>query len=378
MRWIRNIARDVFGKKYLDWRSSYRNSPKGLKAVQCRFCKGCLDPKRINGVIDDRAPNASDEEKKALYDDIAACVRKYLLTPEEYFAYHFKGRTVEDREEFIPFFFRLRFLQNTNNWRKANIYDVKTNTAKVYAQFFKRKTVEVALPTDRDRLERFICEQKNVIIKPVNSSLGQGIQKFIVDEHPNLHEDVDAFIRSYYPVEAVNKTVVIAEDLVIQDERLAKLHPQSLNTMRVVTFRTDKETKIYQTVLRVGCGDSIVDNAGAGGLICLVDPQTGVVTGVANERGELFTVHPDTKEQLVGFQIPRFDELLETAKKMADVVPDCRYIGWDIALSNNNGWVLIEANYRPQHLSQFVVQKGCKQDFVDMAKELGFEMDFKP
>lgn len=371
---LHSVLRFLLGAKYLDMRARYSHSPKGMAKVQKRCLRRNTDREMIDRSIEEFAPGVSDEEKEALSADIADCARKYLLSHAEYFAYRFREKSESERKEFMSFGQRRLFVLKANNWRKSHIFDVKTNTAKVFAPFFKREIIQATLPQDRKRLESFISKHRKVIIKPVDSSMGRGIKKFDSDNCSDFHAEVDAFIKSFYPSASKTKNVVVAEELVVQDERLGVLHPQSLNTMRVITLRTNKGTRVFQALLRVGCGDSVVDNAGAGGIICLVDLETGKIVGAANEQGISFTVHPDSKIELIGYQIPRFDEMISFAKQLSEVVPDCRYIGWDLALTKD-GWIMIEGNFLCQHLSQFVTQKGCKKEFEEMAKDLGFTLD---
>ena len=61
------------------------------------------------------------------------------------------------------------------------------------------------------------------------------------------------------------------------------------------------------------------------------------------------------------------------AKELAQVIPENRYTGWDIAYINNgeNGkWVMIEANPRGQFGAQFVRGKGMKREYDLLVNKL--------
>ena len=89
----------------------------------------------------------------------------------------------------------------------------------------------------------------------------------------------------------------------------------------------------------------MIDNGGAGGFLAAIDEATGkIVTPGKTEFGEVIEVHPDTDIPLVGFQIPKWDELLELVKELPTVLPEQKYVGWDLALSETRGWVLVEGN----------------------------------
>jgi glutathione synthase/RimK-type ligase-like ATP-grasp enzyme len=53
--------------------------------------------------------------------------------------------------------------------------------------------------------------------------------------------------------------------------------------------------------------------------------------------------HPDTGTQIVGFQIPDWDKLVDLAKEITPMVEGTRYIGWDFAFTSK-GWIVVEGN----------------------------------
>lgn len=325
-------------------------------------------------VVDQQAGDLAPDERKKLEADIADCAKKFHMTPIEYFIYHFENKTDEERGEFFAQYDRMRFLFRANNWLTAPIFIVKSKTAKKFAKYFKRTTLELTLPRDAKKLEKFIAEHKSIILKPVNTECGQGVRKLIVDEKTDVAKAAQEMVDAYCGKSGALYKIVV-EDLIIQDERMAKFHPQSVNTLRVVTIRMNDRVVISNPRMRVGCGDSVVDNGGSGGIICSLDPETGVVVASVNEKGEPFAEHPDTHERLLDFQVPRFAEAIALTKEMAYVVPACRYIGWDLALTKD-GWVVVEANYKPSVFGQAPLQKGCKREFFALAKELGFDLEF--
>ncbi len=46
--------------------------------------------------------------------------------------------------------------------------------------------------------------------------------------------------------------------------------------------------------------------------------------------------HPVTGEVIVGFQIPFWNQIIELVKELAYVVPQVRYVGWNIAITEND------------------------------------------
>lgn len=76
------------------------------------------------------------------------------------------------------------------------------------------------------------------------------------------------------------------------------------------------------------------------------------------------TVIVITDCQFKGFQVPRWEEAISTAKEAAMVLPKARLVGWDIALSREKGWQIIEGNSLGMfNVLQVGTQKGMRDDF---------------
>ena len=75
--------------------------------------------------------------------------------------------------------------------------------------------------------------------------------------------------------------------------------------------------------------------------------ENGVVFAEAiDQRDNLFYEHPISKVKIVGFKVPKFKEAVEMVKEAAKVVPEIGYIGWDVAISENEP-VIVEGNCFP-------------------------------
>ncbi len=80
--------------------------------------------------------------------------------------------------------------------------------------------------------------------------------------------------------------------------------------------------------------------------------------------------HPVTGEVIVGFQIPFWNQIIELVKELAYVVPQVRYVGWNIAITEKRP-ILIEGNYRGMFgVQQQVDQIGKRQLYDMVLKEI--------
>lgn len=135
-----------------------------------------------------------------------------------------------------------------------------------------------------------------------------------------------------------------------------------------------KKARVIFAFFKIGRGDSVVDNGAAGGILCPVDLQAGIISGPGvTERLETFLIHPDTGLQITGFRIPRWQQAMDLAIRLAETEPAEWGVGWDLALTDG-GWVLVECNRGGAVLGpQMVQQKGMRtvvQPMLDHAARL--------
>ena len=149
------------------------------------------------------------------------------------------------------------------------------------------------------------------------------------------------------------------------------LHPQSVNTLRIMTIRVNNQIKFYQPILRIGQGNNFVDNGGSGGLFAAVNLETGIVeTDLFSEFENCLNPlekHPDSGIKSIGFKIPNWHEALDLARVCAEKFDDdINAIAWDLALTSK-GWCVVEANgYGDFCLHQISLKRGIKSDLENL------------
>ena len=145
-----------------------------------------------------------------------------------------------------------------------------------------------------------------------------------------------------------------------------------LGTARVVTTNLDGDVRVNMVCLKVPAGGNPIDNfqsGQSGNLIAKIDIDTGRVLkcfGSSPERPWLIREvesHPDSGQLLEGFQVPCWEELMETVKRGARAFNEFGTIGWDIGLTED-GPSIIEGNarYGPDP-HQVVLERGLKREF---------------
>jgi hypothetical protein len=140
---------------------------------------------------------------------------------------------------------------------------------------------------------------------------------------------------------------LIYQKFLEQHPDLSALHPSSINSVRIDTSIIDNEVTTSAAVLRIGTGNSVVDNASAKGFCVGVDLATGRLKDKGYRKphfggGPIFQ-HPDTGLVLADMQLPFWPELLDLINRAARAFEPFGTLGWDIAFTPD-GPVLIEAN----------------------------------
>lgn len=313
-------------------------------------------------------PPVTPDEKNRIVADMLDAARKYRFKPKEYFCYYFMYRTEEERKRFCSDLNWLDICESLNRARNLPIFRDKIRTYERFSRFYGRELCGVRSRRDQPALKAFASRHPVMIVKPVDDSDGHGIRRVDLSEGAEMEAVLQELVQKYCQHGGQG---FVAEELVVQEQRMAALHPTSVNTLRVMTIRCDDGIEYLPAYVRMGCKGSLVDNAGAGGIFGAVDMQTGRIIAAADGMGRSCRVHPDTGVELPGYEIPRFDEALALAAELAQVVPDNRYTGWDLALTED-GWIMIEGNAHGQFgCTQIALQEGCMDEINRILRRLG-------
>lgn len=146
----------------------------------------------------------------------------------------------------------------------------------------------------------------------------------------------------------------IVQEAVQQHEILSLLNHTSLNTIRLTTFRREKEVVVLTSLLRMGTKNALVDNVSVGGRFCKI-----------NEEGRLespaYSIKPTGKYtenedgiKYDGIQIPQYSEIVKRTQTMHMMLPYTRIVGWDFTVNSDNQVVLIELNLHSPGVYQLI------------------------
>lgn len=189
--------------------------------------------------------------------------------------------------------------------------------------------------------EKLSCLDGDYVIKPtLGSSSGHDVELLIMEggKCKNKDKDIEE-IYQYY-----GKNFIIQEKIQ-QHKVYGALHPQSINTIRVLSYRKEGEIKTAPIIMRIGRGEHHIDgpHEGEGMYVAVSDD------GVLGERAvdfwsKHYKEHPDTKINFAGYQLPFMRKIISYARQLHTCLPNMGFVNWDFSVNENNEVVLIEAN----------------------------------
>ena len=270
---------------------------------------------------------------------------KDYYQPYEYRCFDFWGKSREYRSNFISDEEVLNLFRRDNQVNKLprNKYE----RYRLFQDLYKRDIIDIKFDGTEDeekKYNKFRSMHSEAICKPVKGNKGIGVRKV------DLASCTIDELKSHFFGDCM------LEELIIQGEELAQFHPTSINTVRFVTGLSPKgHFSFLYALFRTGCGGSVVDNVGAGGIIALIN-ENGVIESDGMKFGQYYKTHPDTGVPYKGFHVPAWKELCAIAEKAHKTMPEQRLFGWDFAWTPN-GWDLVEVNPAPAFISYQILKK---------------------
>lgn len=285
--------------------------------------------------------------------DALYCSVRYGAGLSDYTGFRFYELKAGERKKYVTVSVNNKFVRHMNDGAYRSIFDRKTEFAKVFREYMGRDIFLVDEGTPEE-FAAFLKNKEFLYAKPDSMCSGIGVERVRIG-------DFDGAGPLYQYLK--ERRCAVAEEAIVQHEDLARLNPSCVNTIRVITIASENGCEIVGAVLKSGNG-GIVDNMGAGGLCAPVDLETGAVTGDASiRRDDIQEKHPITGVVFRGLQIPMWDEVKALVAKVSAVVPQVRFVGWDIAVTPR-GPVIVEGNYYPGNGLWQIPDKRGKMDIV--------------
>ena len=205
-----------------------------------------------------------------------------------------------------------------------------------------------------DNLKKLANLHNSIFIKPTDGQGGAGAIKINKGDRITISSFLDS--KKY-----------IVEKTLVQHEELNKINPNSINTLRVVTFRIDDKIIIPNCIFRMGTGTSHVDNASSGGIFVsydIINNKLGDTSYQFFRNGaKSYTKHPDSKFVFKDAQLPFNKEVKELVTNAAESFKEIASIGWDVGFTED-GPVIVEGNDKPHLVMMQITSRGLLNNDV--------------
>lgn len=306
----------------------------------------------------DKVSEDTGKSKPALMVNFLSCFMAIGSGYSDYLNYELYKRTKKEIKEYSTIKDQDKFYEIVSPSKYKNYFSIKPNFLKNFKKYIDR---DFFYEGSKDELKMFLNKNQEFMIKPIDGLGGSGVDKLYSKDI----SDVDEFY------DKLNNERLFLEGYVVQNSEINKLCPNSVNTIRIMTFGNEGKSKILAAMLRVGNGSASVDNFHKGGMGILVDIETGKLVGDAiNKNLDHYEKHPTTKVKFDGFQIPNWDIIKKTVLEAALVNENIHVVGWDVAVTEK-GCTFIEGNRRAGFdLPQVLYKRGRKDIMRECVAEI--------
>ncbi len=326
-----------------------------------------------------------DELKEIGADDLFIhCVYDYWtygITANEELFYRFPLLTHEQKKQYFTCHNHFIYLNRLNKKADQHLLQNKIEAYERLKPYYRRDVIELRDEADFRAFCEFVEKHPTFVVKPSDGTWAIGVHKTTITPEDDRKTFFNKLLEGGRTIHNASRNVsrdaVVLEEEIIQEGVLSQLHPASANGVRCTTLRIGDETRIFYPWLKIGMNGGFATCVMNGSVIAGIDAERGVVNTIGKgEFCQKVAVHPMSKMEIKGLQIPKWDEMIELAKEIASYYPTMRYIGWDLVYSKK-GWCVMEGNFYGELLGQLLYDKPMKDEFFDLCgwereKELKF------
>lgn len=291
--------------------------------------------KRLNETVIS-CSKKSGKSRIFVFLDMVNCLFRYKAGYVDYELFSLYNLNKEQRKTILTRGKNNDFVKMLNPKEYWKYLDDKEEFNKRFKKYLNRDFFKI--DDNYDEFTKFIKNKKEMFVKPVDATGGNGVEKIKIAD--------------YKPKDLYNKLIAgkqfLLEEVATQHKDVSKLHPDSVNTVRVVTVRNKYGfVSIVAAVIRIGTEHRVVDNFHSGGVYAPIDVNTGKIIGNAYRRDwKYYDKHPTTGIKFIGYQLPNWNDVKKLAISAANEIPELGYVGWDICIGDKKP-SLIEGNQYP-------------------------------
>ncbi len=260
----------------------------------------------------------------------------------DYFRGDYINLTKKEKDTFVTAKKFYRLLDYLNDEKYEIILHDKLLFNKFFQEYLKRDYVNLR-ECSFEEFQLFLKNKDVVFAKTPTGEGGHGVTKIKLSEFKNIKKLYDNLLE---------KKQFLVEEAIIQSDEVNEINPNVVNSFRIVTLYKDGKVTILNNAFRINQDDS--DVIGCTNDIYFSLSENGKIdSNVIDDYGNLYDKHPLTGKKFADVKIKGVKEAFDMVTHLALKIPQVRYIGWDIAFTND-GPVLVEGNEYPGYgLFQF-------------------------
>jgi glutathione synthase/RimK-type ligase-like ATP-grasp enzyme len=279
----------------------------------------------------------------------------------DYFRGDYINLTSKEKDTFVTIKSFNKIVNYLNNEEYVIVFNDKILFNKIFNKYIKRDYIDLRVTSFEDFCS-FLKNKKNVFAKNPKGEGGYQVEKIKVSEFDALKLYNKLMKKGFY----------LLEEEIIQSKELNEINPNAVNCFRVMTLLKEGKVYIVGNALRVNQGkDGVIGSSHD--LYFSFNEDGYIDSNVIDDYGNIYEEHPLTHKKFKDVCIKDVKKAFDMCKEAALLVPEVRYIGWDIGFTDK-GPVMIEGNEYPgfglvQHFKLKNSRTGHKKVLYDILKD---------
>ena len=283
----------------------------------------------------DAVHERSGKSKLAIFLDMAWCTLCYGSGYYDYEIFAFYNLTAAQRKTYVTRLISKKLNVFLNDVDYCHYFDNKDEFYSIFGEYTGRSFLDMSTATVED-VAAFVEGKDRIFCKLRSKTCGIGCERLNISDFCSTDE-LYAYLKE--------KEFYTIEDVIKNHPDVAKLYDNAVNSMRIITLLDDdKKVHCLYVVQKIGLNGSVIDN---NCMFSPVDIETGRIKYPAHSGdttlGIVYTEHPNSGITIQGYQLPYVKEAVQMVFEAAQKIPQVRYVGWDVAVTEN-GPIIIEGN----------------------------------
>ncbi|MCR2761937.1 flagellar biosynthesis protein [Microbacterium sp. zg.B48] len=288
------------------------------------------------GSVLDRAKEASAQHGKwtpAIVVDMLWQAGLRNVGFQDYIDYDFADLSRAERATYMTHPVSNQLSQKYDDPAFRHIFQDKIEFDRVFSEYLHREWMVVE-EDNSERVRAFTERLGTIVTKEPVGQAGTGVHRY----HAAEIEDWAAFHRGL-----LARGELLVEEVIQQHAALAAVCPGTVNTTRITAFFDGEKTHILAMAQKFGRG-AVSDQMTFGGFYTMLDDDGRAVGPGYDSHGHVYAAHPDSGFIIDQFQLPMMEQVRAFIDRVARVVPQVQYVGWDVVVTPE-GPVLVEGNW---------------------------------